>query len=167
MTFLELCNARYSCRAYRPDAVPADKLDYVLTCARLAPSACNRQPWRLRIVTDAARLGELHACYDREWFSTAPAVIVVSVRHDEAWVRKGDGKDHADIDASIITEHICLAAAEQGLGTCWVCNFDAPRVHTLLGLDAAEEAIALIPIGLPADTAPAKRRKATEEFVIR
>ncbi len=166
MTFLQLCKARYSCRAYRPDPVAAGKLDYVLACARLAPSACNKQPWRLRVISDATRLEPLRDCYARPWFATAPAVIVVSVRHDESWVRPFDGKAHADIDAAIITEHICLAAAEQGLGTCWVCHFDAPRVHELLGLDAEEEAVALVPIGLPADTAPAKRRKALEEIVL-
>lgn len=165
ITFKELCAARYSCRAYQPEAVPQEKMDYVLECARLAPSACNKQPWRLRYVTDAGQLANLCSCYNRDWLKTAPAIIVVSVMTDEAWVRPADGKNHADIDASIIAEHICLAAAEQGLGTCWICNFDARRCHELLGLSPSEVPIALLPIGFPADTAPAKRRKTLDDIL--
>lgn len=159
MTFKELCEARYSCRAYKQETVPQEKLDYVLECARLAPSACNKQPWRLRYVSSAERLADIRRCYNREWLTTAPAVIVVSAMKDEAWTRASDGKCHSDVDASIIAEHICLAAAEQGLGSCWICNFDATLCHELMGKAAAEEPVALIPIGLPADTAPDKKRK--------
>lgn len=167
MTFKELCEARYSCRAYKQEAVPLEKLDYVLECARLAPSACNKQPWRLRYVTSADGLTALQSCYNREWLKTAPAIIVVSAVVSEAWIRQFDGKSHSDVDASIIAEHICLAAAEQGLGTCWICNFDASRCHELMDMGAAEEPVALLPIGYPADTAPAKRRKALDEIVER
>lgn len=62
--------------------------------------------------------------YPREWFTEAPLYIVVCADNSISWVRKSDNKNHADIDAAIATEHICLAAAEQGLGSCWVCNFD-------------------------------------------
>lgn len=164
MTFKELCEARYSCRAYKQEAVPQEKLDYVLECARLAPSACNKQPWRLRYVTSADGLAAIGRCYNREWLKTTPAVIVVSAMKDEAWSRPADGKCHSDVDASIIAEHICLAAAEQGLGTCWICNFDATLCHDMMDMATAEEPVALIPIGTPADSAPTKKRKAIEEI---
>jgi len=166
MTFKDLCEARYSCRAYKEEAVPQEKLDYVLECARLAPSACNKQPWRLRYVTSAEGLASLHSCYNREWLKTAPAIIVVSVMKNEAWTRQIDGKCHSDVDASIIAEHICLAAAEQGLGTCWICNFDAARCHDLLHMADTEEVVALLPIGWPTTSATAKQRKPLDEFLL-
>ena len=99
-----------------------------------APSAVNFQPWRFRIVTDEAVLKALYSCYKREWLATAPCIIVACVDHNESWHRRADNKDHADIDIAIAVEHLCLAAAEQGLGTCWVCNFDAPQCSEVLGL---------------------------------
>lgn len=167
MTFKELCASRYSCRAYRQEAVPQESLEYVLECARLAPSACNKQPWRLRVAQSADALAAVGQCYGREWLRTAPTVIVVSALKDEAWTRQADGKCHSDVDAAIIAEHICLAAAEQGLGTCWICNFDAALCHELFGMSASEEAVALLPIGLPADAPAAKRRKGLADMVER
>lgn len=165
MTFKELCEARYSCRAYKREAVPQEKLDYVLECARLAPSACNKQPWCLRYVSEAEGVASLQSCYNRLWLKTAPAIIVVSVIKNEAWVRPADGKSHGDIDASIIAEHLCLAAAEQGLGTCWICNFDTVLCHRLLEMSETEEPVALLPIGFPADQAPIKKRKALADIL--
>lgn len=166
MTFKDLCEARYSCRAYQSETIPTEKLTYVLECARLAPSACNRQPWKLRCVVSAEQRLALLQCYTRGWLATAPAILVVSALKDEAWTRPADNKCHSDVDAAIITEHICLAAAEQGLGTCWICNFDAARCHKLLGMLPNEEPVALVPIGFPANNASAKKRKPLSEIVV-
>ena len=72
-----------------------------------------------------------------------------------------------DIDVAILTEHLCLAAAEQGLGTCWVCNFDAPRVKELFALPEHIEPIVLLPLGYPADESVfegEKKRKTLTEI---
>ena len=158
MDFLELVRSRYSCRSYQPQSVEQEKLEYVMECVRLAPSACNKQPWRFRIVSSEEGRKGLCECYEREWFRSAPLYIVASVLHDEEWVR-GDGKQHGDIDVAIAVEHLCLAAAEQGLGTCWVCNFDVERCKRVLSLAANEEPTVLIPIGYPADKPKEKQRK--------
>lgn len=86
--------------------------------------------------------------------------------HAEAWHRQNDGKDHADIDTAIAIDHLTLAAAEQGLGTCWVCNFDARQCAEILGLSAEFEPVALIPLGYAADDgcAQQKKRKSNEEL---
>lgn len=68
-------------------------------------------------------------------------------------MRKLDEKSHGDIDVSIATEHLCLAAAEQGLGTCWVCNFDVPLCKELFAIPEHLEPVVIIPIGYPADEA--------------
>ncbi|MCF0203629.1 MAG: nitroreductase family protein [Bacteroidaceae bacterium] len=164
MTFKELCEARYSVRSYKDEEIPAEKLEYIKECARLAPSAVNKQPWRLRLITSESGLKKVCATYNREWIKTAKAVIMVIAQKDEAWIRGIDGKYHGDIDAAIITEHICLAAAEQGLGTCWVCNFDAALCHKEFGLAGNEEAVVLIPLGVPADNRPEKKRKAMDDI---
>ncbi len=149
MNFLELAKKRRSVRHYTQQAVEKEKLDYILECARVAPSAVNRQPWQFIVVQDARWLERLATCYHGKWFAEAPACIVVCARVQEAWVRSCDGKNHADIDAAIATEHICLAAAEQGLGTCWVCNFDVVVCKDVLGLADGMEPVALIPLGYP------------------
>ena len=72
MNFLELVKARYSSRNYEDRPIETEKLDYIMECVRLAPSAVNLQPWRFRIVTDKETIAQLQTCYKREWLSTAP-----------------------------------------------------------------------------------------------
>ena len=166
INFLEIVRARYSCRSYQPTPVEPEKLAYVMECVRLAPSAVNKQPWHFRIVEGEAGRALLCKCYDREWFATAPMYIVASIHHDEEWVR-ADGKAHGNIDIAIAVEHLCLAATELGLATCWVCNFDAALCERSLGLPEGEEAAVLIPIGYAADAPKEKRRKAQDEISTR
>lgn len=85
--------------------------------------------------------------YPREWFAEAPLYIVVCADSSVAWVRKTDNKNHSDIDAAITTEHICLAATEQGLGSCWVCNFDSDTLKENLHLSPNEYPVAIISLG--------------------
>ncbi len=164
MKLVELAEKRYSCRAYRSDEVERGKLEYIMECVRLSPSAVNKQPWLFRIVSCDEEKAKLRQCYNREWFGTAPMYIVASILHDEEWVR-ADGKRHGDIDIAIAVEHLCLAATEQGLGTCWVCNFDAALCKQLFGMGDNEEPAVLIPLGYAADEPKEKRRKALGEIV--
>ena len=112
--FLELAERRKSVRAYRPDPVPEAVLKGVLRAASLAPSACNRQPWKFVLVTDAARRRALGMAYDREWFWTAPAIVAVCVEPGTAWTRAYDGKNYAFVDGAIAMDHLTLAAAAAG-----------------------------------------------------
>jgi nitroreductase len=163
MNFLELVKQRYSCRDYQAKAVEQEKLDYIMECVRMAPSAVNKQPWKFHFVTDEADKAKLLTRYRRDWLASAPMYIICSVLHDEEWVRF-DGKPHGNIDIAIAVEHLCLAATEQGLGTCWVCNFDAELCKKSFGLGEHEEPAVLIPIGYPADDLKEKKRKAIEEI---
>lgn len=164
MNLQELIKSRYSCRSYQPASVEPAKLDYIMECVRLAPSAVNKQPWRFRIVSSDEDKAKLQRCYARTWFNSAPMYIIASLVHDEEWVRS-DGKHHGDIDVAIAVEHLCLAAAEQGLGTCWVCNFDALLCKQLFSYAEGEEPVVLIPIGYPADEAKPKVRKEMNEIL--
>ena len=164
MNFLELVKNRYSCRAYKPLDVEQKKLEYILECVRFAPSAVNKQPWRFLVVDNEDGKSKLQQCYNRDWFKTAPMYIIATIRHDEEWVR-GDGKRHGDIDIAIAVEHLCLAATEQGLGTCWVCNFDAALCKELFAFPANEEPAVIIPIGYAADDIKPKSRKEFDAIV--
>ena len=164
MNFQELVTSRYSCRSYQPASVEPAKLDYIMECVRLAPSAVNKQPWRFQLVTTDEDKAKLQRCYVRSWFTSAPMYIIASLVHDEEWVR-ADGKAHGNIDVAIAVEHLCLAAAEQGLGTCWVCNFDALLCKELFHYADNEEPCVLIPIGYPADEAKPKIRKEMNEIL--
>lgn len=167
MTFHELAKQRYSVRSYSTEAVSDELLQQVMECARIAPSAVNFQPWHFYIARSAKAREAVQQTYPRDWFATAPLYIVGCIRHDQSWHRPTDHKDHGDIDIAIATEHICLAATEAGLGTCWVCNFDAALLHQLLHLPAEEEAAVIIPIGHPAPDATPRptTRKPMEEIV--
>ena len=117
------------------------------------------------IVSDEASRTEIQACYGREWFQTAPMYIIACIVHDEAWGRS-DGKPHGDIDIAIAVEHLCLAATEQGLATCWMCNFDAERCKQLFSIPEGEEPAVLIPLGYAADEPKEKHRKALDEILL-
>lgn len=164
MNFLDLVKQRYSCRSYQNKSVEQEKLDYVMDCARLAPSAVNKQPWLFRIVSDDASKAKLQECYDRDWFKTAPMYIICSILHDEEWIRY-DGKHHGDIDIAIAVEHLCLAATEQGLATCWVCNFNVEKCKKNFDIHADEDPTVLIPIGYAADQPTEKKRKPISEII--
>ena len=124
---LTLVKARSSVRFFKSSKVERTKLEYILEVARLAPSAVNFQPWAFVVVRDPEKLKALYDCYPREWFASAPMCIVVCGDHSTSWKRLSDNKDFCDVDIAIATEHLVLAAAEQGLGSCWVCNFVVQR----------------------------------------
>lgn len=166
MSFKSLSLLRHSVRAYKKEINVEDvKLKYILDCIRLAPSAVNFQPWKFLILKSEEAKEKVYPCYDRSWLREAPVIIVCCADHAQSWKRRNDGKDHADIDVAIATEHLCLAAAEQGLGTCWVCNFDAAGVSKAFDLTDNLEPMALVPLGYPADDdAERKPRKPLEEI---
>ena len=164
MDLFNLIQQRYSVRAYKPDPVENDKLQQVLNAARLAPTAANRQPFQLVVIHTAGRQAELKRLYSRDWFSQAPLVIGVCALPATAWVRR-DGKNYADVDATIAMDHLILAAADLGLGTCWVAAFDPAAAREILKLPNDVEPIAFTPLGYPADQPKAKERKPIETLV--
>ena len=164
-----LAQQRYSCRSYSPAPVPEDALMAVLDVARLAPSACNRQPWMFLIADSDDEREAVVRSYPREWIKSAPVYIIACALHDRSWHRPSDGKDHADVDVSIAVEHLCLAATSMHLATCWVCNFDPEIIREAFRLPGHMEPIAIIPLGYPAEGSeiPAKNRLHLADIVRR
>jgi nitroreductase len=136
----------------------------VLEAARLAPTAANRQPFRLLVIHTEGRQDELRRVYEREWFLQAPLIIGICTVPSEAWSRV-DGKNYADVDAAIAMDHLILAAANLGLGTCWIGAFDPAAARQVLGLPKEVEPLAFTPLGYPADQPRPKQRKPLSDLV--
>ena len=164
MDFLELIKSRYSVRAYKNQPVEEEKLDKILQAARLAPTAVNYQPFKLILIHTKEREDELKQIYQAEWFKKAPIVICVCCEPQNAWVRR-DGKNFADIDATIVMDHIILAATSLGLGTCWIGAFNAKAAREILKLPDEVEPLVFTPLGYPADEKPIRKRKDVSELV--
>lgn len=172
-SFLELVKKRRSVRRYQERPIPRESLERCLEAARLAPSACNAQPWRF-IVLDQEPLRSQAAkaafsgMYSLFSFAAKAPVLVVPVRLQSSYVAKLGGLlrrvDYSLIDIGIAGEHFVLQATEEGLGTCWIGWFNHRRLRKLLGLGAGEKIDVLIAVGYPADEPGQKRRKSLEEI---
>lgn len=164
--FKSLAGERFSARKFTAEPVSKEDLEYIMECVRLAPSACNRQPRKWLIVRSEQAMKKLQECYDREWFKTAPMYIVGMKNTENNWVRKYDNKPHGDIDVAIAAEHLCLAATERGLGSCWVCAYDSNKMKELFPREGYE-AVVIIPLGHMAEDCPhnPKNRKAMDEII--
>ena len=166
MDFFETIAARHSVRGYRSEPVPEELLEKVLEAARRAPTAANRQPFRLVVIRTEGREEELARVYGRPWFTQAPLVIAVVAVPGEAW-RRMDDKPYDEVDATIAMDHLILAAASLGLGTCWIAAFDPAAAREVLGLPDDVEPVAFTPLGWP-DKAPASTdRRPLDELVKR
>ena len=164
MEFSELIAARYSVRAYKPDPVEPEKLERVLEAARVAPTAVNFQPFQLIVIHTEGREDELNRIYRKDWFVQPPLVIAACGLPDQGWTRR-DGRSFLDIDVAIVMDHVILAATNEGLGTCWVGNFDADAAREVLGLPDDVEAIAFTPLGYPDDEPRTKKRRPLSDLV--
>ena len=164
MEFLELAKKRYSCRAYKSDPVEKEKLQQVLEAAQQAPTACNLQPFQLIVIHTKGREEELRHIYNSSWFTQAPLVICACAIPSESWKRR-DGKNYCEVDVTIARDHLILAAANLGLGTCWIGAFNPDSAREILGLPHNVEPIAFTPLGYPVDQLGRKSRKPLDEIV--
>ena len=165
MSLYDVINARVSVRAYTQQPVADDALLRILAAARLAPSACNKQPWHFYVIRDEAIRRELFTPEKQGWAAEAPVTIVACSRPAEAWVRWADKKNHADIDLAITFEHLVLAATEEGLGTCWICAFDPEHFRKVLKLPEGLEPVAATPLGHAQNPSAPRPRKGLEEII--
>lgn len=92
--FLELSEKRFSARKFTDQAVSEDDLEYILNSTRLAPSACNRQPWKFIVVASEENKTKLQECYDREWFKTAPVYIICMKNTADSSLRQQASRRH-------------------------------------------------------------------------
>ncbi len=158
MHFFELIRTRQSVRSYKPDNISDTELHQVLEAARLAPTASNRQPFKLIVIHSSGKEVELRRIYNRDWFVQASLVICICGIPNQAWVRK-DGKNYCEVDVAIAMDHLILAATELGLGTCWIADFDPKSTREVLGLPDDIVPMVVTPLGYPNDQPRQKKRK--------
>ncbi|MFO8060428.1 MAG: nitroreductase family protein [Bacillota bacterium] len=163
---MEAIQARRSVRNYKPDPVPESDLEAILEAARLAPSASNRQPWKFVVVTDPDRRAALcRAARNQAFVGQAPVVIVaVALEPDQTMMC---GVERYAVDLAIAVDHITLAAADRGLGTCWIGAFDQEQARTIAGVPDQYKVVTVLPLGYPADEPRPKSRKTLNEIVCR
>jgi nitroreductase len=150
MEFTELIRNRESIRNYDPEKpVPQKVLDKILEAGRIAPSACNDQPWMFLVIRSEQMLHAVRDCYSRPWFKEAPLVLVVVGLKDKAWVRSFDGYNSIETDVAIAFTHLMLAAENEGVGTCWIEAYDPKILRKALDLDESQVVFGITPLGYP------------------
>jgi nitroreductase len=172
MSFPDLVQRRESCRKYSSQAVERDKLEHILEACRLAPSACNSQPWRFVVADEPGlcrKVAETTTGMMLRFneFCLAAPVMAALVAEPPSFLSKiGSSikdKDFYLMDIGIVAEHFCLQAAELGLGTCMIGWFDEKKAKELLGVPDNKRIPLLISLGYPAkDKIRKKTRKSME-----
>lgn len=157
MDVFDTIKDRRSIRAYKGESIPQDKLEKLLEAARLAPSAANRQNWKFIVVGDEQIKKQLVAASNNQAFVGTASHIIAGI---------GDpAQKWHQVDLAIALEHIVLEAVELGLGTCWIGAFDEAAVKNLLKIPQDRKVVALLTVGVPAESPGARPRKALEEIV--
>ncbi len=173
--FIELATNRQSDRAYTDKSIEKDKIKQILEAGRLAPSASNSQPWTFIVVDDK----ELKDKVAKATFSKlvsfnkftvlAPVLIVMVIEKPRVITQIGGAiknKEYPLIDIGIAAEHICLQAAELGIGSCMLGWFDAKKIKSLLDIPKNKTIGLVISLGYPkSDKKRTKIRKAFDEVV--
>jgi len=156
MTLLDVIFNRRSIRRYRVEPVSDQVMRNILEAGRLAPSANNAQPWHFIVVTDQKLK---HSLSQRRWagFVKDAAFLVVGC---------GDSNNKwSTVDVTIALENMVIAAEAQGVGSCWIGDFDQDEVRGLLGIPENLKVVALISFGYPAEKPYPQSRRSLEEIV--
>lgn len=147
MNFLQLAQNRYSCKKYTSQPVPEEALMRILEAGRLAPTAKNLQEQHIYVASSAKAIEAIDSVTHCRY--GAPTVLVVAFDKTNVYTYPGGKRDSGIEDASIVATHLMLAAADEGICSCWVNCFDPDKLHTLLGLPENEEILMLLDLGYP------------------
>lgn len=173
-SFSELVQNRQSDRAYLDQAVEKEKLDRIIETARLAPSACNAQPWKFIVVTDPEKRSKVADAATSKMLSMnhftkqAPVQLVLVEENANFTSSVGgwaQGKHYPHLDLGIVASHICLAAADEGLGSCMIGWCNEKKVREVLDIPKGKRVMLVILLGYAAQPLREKKRKKIEEVV--
>ena len=151
MDFKEVVKNRYSCKKYSDRQVEAEKLDAVLAAGRLAPTAKNLQEQHIYVVQSAEGLAKIDGVTPCRY--GAPTVLVVAFDKNNVFTYPGGKRDSGVEDATIVATHMILAAADEGVDSCWVNFFDPEKLEAALGLPENEEILMVMDLGYAAEGA--------------
>ena len=149
MEFKEVIRARFSCKKYSEKQVEKEALDAILEAGRLAPTARNQQEQRIYVIQSLEALAKVDAATPCRY--GAPTVIVVAFDTNNVFTYPGEKRDSGVEDATIVATHMILAAADEGVNSCWINYFDPEKVAAELGLPENEEVLMIMDLGYAAD----------------
>jgi nitroreductase len=165
---LDLIIRRQSDRKYSDRQVEADKLERIIEAGRMAPSACNSQPWKFVVVNDPRLVSQLAEASTEKltgmnsFLRQAPILILI-VRENPNFSSKVGGaikkKDYSHIDIGIASENICLQAAAEGIGSCIIGWFDEKQIRKILGVPSSRRIEIIISLGYSLSDHREKKRK--------
>ncbi len=175
MDFFELIQKRQSCRAYNGKPVERNKLEIIVDAARLAPSACNSQPWHFVVVDEpekakkTAKLLQDKVVPINRFTDSCPAFVVIcegKAKLSEKVSGRFKGQEFAQIDTGIAAAHLCFAATELGLGCCILGWFDEQGLKNLLHVPEYVHIRLVMAVGYPKEGDPIrpKSRKEMDEI---
>lgn len=169
---LELILRRQSDRRYNGKNIEPEKLERILEAGRMAPSACNAQPWKFVVATDKSVISSLAEAASAKLlgmntFVGQANVIVVIVREKPNITSRIGGtlknKDYSHIDIGIAAGNICLQASAEGIGSCIIGWFDEARIKKILGVPSSKRIDLIITLGYSDNDYRNKKRKPKEE----
>ncbi|MHA2203461.1 MAG: nitroreductase family protein [Candidatus Hodarchaeales archaeon] len=163
MEFYDVIETRRSIRAYNPDRkIKDEQLKRILRAARLAPTAANKQAFKLVIIKNPQEILDFAK---QKYVLQAPIVIAIFVNEDAAWIRKFDRKNFAWVDGSIVFEHLILAATAEGLSTVWIANTDPTAMEKTCKISNNFRFLALTPLGYATEKPKDASRKPESDLV--
>jgi len=150
MEFESVIRSRESVRDFSDKKVEDEKINFVLECARLAPSWTNKQCWQFIVVKDKKIIKDLSkTSIINRWLKNVPVIIVACGNPKQSGFR--NGIEYFIVDVSIALEHLVLAATDKGLGTCWIGGFNGKKIKEILEIPENIRVVALTPLGYPAE----------------
>lgn len=163
MDFYEVVRKRRSIRKFSDEMVEDEVLKRILNAARLAPTWANMQGVRFIVVKDPERVQRVRDAVGQKWMKYCNMFIVVTVKPQQSG-QNGDLK-YFPVDAAICMEHLILAAAAEGLGTCWIGHFNEKKLQETLEIPKRSRIIALTPVGYSVYSPRPQDRKPLDEIV--
>lgn len=149
MEFRETVQNRYSCKKFSDRPLEPDRLTAILEAGRLAPTAKNQQEQKVYVVRSPDLLAKIDTLTPCRY--GAPAVLVVAYDTRYVFTYPGGKRDSGAEDAAIVATHMILAAADQGVDSCWVNFFDPDQLAAALGLPEQEQVLMLMDLGYAAE----------------
>lgn len=151
MEFKDVIRKRYACKKFSDKAVEPEKLEAILEAGRLAPTAKNLQEQRIYVMRSEEALTRVDAVSPCRY--GAPVVLVVAFDKNNVFTYPGGQRNSGVEDATIVATHMILAAADEGVDSCWINFFDPEKAASALGLPENEEVLMLLDLGYAADGA--------------
>lgn len=149
MEFSETIKKRYSCKKYDGRKISEEQLNYILEAGRLAPTAKNSQEQRIYVAKSAESLAKIDSVTPCRY--NAGTVLVVAFDRDGVYGYPRSPRDSGAEDAAIVATHMILAAADIGVDSCWINNFNPDELKQALELPESQEIVMLMDLGFAAE----------------